>query len=548
MMNKFKETMNENKVSDMYDYGDDYLNNFKMLNSIEDESTISNTHNISNNNININISNNISHNISNNISPRNEDKKKRISKMGRRRSSIFDINKINQARTKAFQKKRSEVDFNVENFNYELIYHDFYVRKKDIKLSMTLRKVLRFVDSILFDFIEQVYFRKDKLKFSRDERYLDFGETVYFYFLKSFGVEKLVQKKYIAFLRGLFEYEKENGRVNIFLNLLQIKRYEFDEKKKNYIRRSSTDNDYFYNYYSNFISRQIILTIQFLRVNNFIVKVLSEQGIIVIYIKYQRLSESLISHFSNFHITQEIKEKINNGIEKNKKSVEKVMHQVILFDKLIEILYNVFTIYEHKFTSTLRVIFHSFCHDEQLNKLEYLTLNEYLLGHKVNYELLDKLFSVGKEVNMDFEKFETNVIELDNLDITKFHNFLNIDTDQVKKILLHLKEIINANQLTILDKIINRLKLVKYKQIADFFIDKTNQVKYLISVIKDEDFDVEHFLSIKLLDKVSKFLYQDNRVTEIFGGLEKIHNLISVYNQNEMENYLLSYIKSKNLK
>ena len=322
----------------------------------------------------------------------------------------------------------------------------------------------------------------------------------------------------------------------------------FIKKKKNYIRRSSTDNDYFYNYYSNFISRQIILTIQFLRVNNFIVKVLSEQGIIVIYIKYQRLSESLISHFSNFHITQEIKEKINNGIEKNKKSVEKVMHQVILFEKLIEILYNVFTIYEQKFTSTLRVIFHSFCHDEHLNKLEYLTLNEYLLGHKVNYELLDKLFSVGKEVNMDFEKFETNVIELDNLDINKFHNFLNIDTDRVKKILLHLKEIINANQLTILDKIINRLKLVKYKQIADFFIDKTNQVKYLISVIKDEDFDVEHFLSIKILDKVSKFLYQDNRVTEIFGGLETIHNLISVYNQNEMENYLLSYIKSKNLK
>ena len=132
---------------------------------------------------------------------------------------------------KAFQK-RSEIDFNKEKFNYENIFQDFLGRKKDIKLSMTLRKVLRNVDSILFDFIEQVYFRKEKLNFSKDERYLDFGEAVYFYFLKSFGVEKLVQKKYIAFLRGLFEYEKENGRVNIFLNLLQIKRYEFDEKKK----------------------------------------------------------------------------------------------------------------------------------------------------------------------------------------------------------------------------------------------------------------------------------------------------------------------------
>ena len=529
LIDKINKTINENQVSDMYDFGTEYANNIKrgsLTGGIE-----------------LKVEEILNYNKNNN---KNEEKKKKTIR-GRRRSSIFDANKIQQARMKAFQK-RSEIDFNKEKFNYENIFQDFLGRKKEIKLSMTLRKVLRNVDSILFDFIEQVYFRKEKLNFSKDERYLDFGEAVYFYFLKSFGVEKLVQKKYIAFLRGLFEYEKENGRVNIFLNLLQIKRYEFDEKKKNYIRRSSTDNDYFYNYYSNFISRQIILTIQFLRVNNFIVKVLSEQGIIVIYIKYQRLSESLISHFSNFHITQEIKEKINNGIEKNKKSVEKVMHQVILFEKLIEILYNVFTIYEQKFTSTLRVIFHSFCHDEHLNKLEYLTLNEYLLGHKVNYELLDKLFSVGKEVNMDFEKFETNVIELDNLDINKFHNFLNIDTDQVKKILLHLKEIINANQLTILDKIINRLKLVKYKQIADFFIDKTNQVKYLISVIKDEDFDVEHFLSIKILDKVSKFLYQDNRVTEIFGGLEKIHNLISVYNQNEMENYLLSYIKSKNLK
>ena len=32
---------------------------------------------------------------------------------------------------------------------------------------MTLRKVLRIVDSILFDFIEQAYFRKNQLNFSR---------------------------------------------------------------------------------------------------------------------------------------------------------------------------------------------------------------------------------------------------------------------------------------------------------------------------------------------------------------------------------------------
>ena len=153
-------------------------------------------------------------------------KKKKRNKV-RRKSNIFDQNKLQQAKNKAFQK-RSEVDFNNEKFNYESIFHDFLKRQKDIKLSMTLRKVLKNIDYILFDFIEQVYFRKDKLKYSRDERYIDFGEAVYFYFLKNYGVEKLVEKKYIGFLRGLYEYENENGRIKIFLNLLQ-------KKKKKYV-------------------------------------------------------------------------------------------------------------------------------------------------------------------------------------------------------------------------------------------------------------------------------------------------------------------------
>ena len=121
----------------------------------------------------------------------------------------------------------------------------------------------------------------------------------------------------------------------------------------------------------------------------------------------------------------------------------------------------------------------------------------------------------------------------------KFNQFSNINIDQVKKILLNLKEIIQANQLTIFDKIINRLKLVKYKQITDFFIEKCYKVKILISITNDEDFEIYHFLAIKLLD---------HKVTEIFGNLEKIYNLISIYNPSETENYLLSYIRNKNLK
>jgi hypothetical protein len=216
---KINNTLKENQVSDMYDFGDEYANSIRRgsLNMImmpKEEEILNYNKDNKNNNNNIII----------------EEKKRKVNKI-RRKSNIFDQNKLQQAKNKAFQK-RSEVDFNNERFNYESIYQEFLKRKKDIKLSMTLRKVLKNVDYILFDFIEQVYFRKDKLKYSRDERYIDFGEAVYFYFLKNYGVEKLVEKKYIGFLRGLYEYENENGRIKIFLNLLQIKRYNYDEKKK----------------------------------------------------------------------------------------------------------------------------------------------------------------------------------------------------------------------------------------------------------------------------------------------------------------------------
>ena len=529
---KIKKTLKENQVSDMYDYGDEYANTIRrgslITNMLPKEEEI----------LNYNKDNKDSNNII------IEEKKKR--NKVRRKSNIFDQNKLQQAKNKAFQK-RSEVDFNNEKFNYESIFHDFLKRQKDIKLSMTLRKVLKNIDYILFDFIEQVYFRKDKLKYSRDERYIDFGEAVYFYFLKNYGVEKLVEKKYIGFLRGLYEYENENGRIKIFLNLLQIKRYNYDEKKKICVRKKSSD-DNSNDFYSNFVTRQIILAIQFLRVNNFIIKVLNDQGIPIIYIKYPKLTESLISHISNFHISQEMKDKIINSIEINKKSVEKVMSQVILFDKLIEMLINVCVLYEHNFTSNLKIIFDSFCYDDKLNFFEYLTINEYLLGHKVSFEILNKLFYVGKENKMDFERFETINIELDNLDINKFNNFSNIDINKVKKILLHLKEIILSNQITIFDNIINRFKLVKFKQLSDFFIDKTSKIKNLIAMMKDEEFEIEHFLSIKLLDKVSLDLYKESKVSEMLGSLEKIHNLISLYNITDNENYLLTYIRSKNQK
>ena len=334
LIEKAQKTIKENQVSDIYDFGPEYASHIRRNSQDTKDEDIDN---------NISIS-----------SPKSENKKKIL--RGRRRSSIIDVNKIQQIRTKAFQKRNEIVDFNIEKFNYESIYLDYLGRKKEIKLSMTLRKVLRIVDSILFDFIEQAYFRKNKLNFSRDERYIDFGEAVYFYFLKSFGVEKLVQKKYIGFLRGLFEYENEIERIKIFLSLLQIKRFEFNERKKTLYKKNSTDDDNFTEFYSNFVSRQIILTIQFLRVNNFIIKTTDEQGIPIVYIKYNRLSDNLISHFSNFHISQDIKDKIVNGIETNKKNVDKILHSVILFEKLIKMLINIFIVYEHTFSNTLRVI------------------------------------------------------------------------------------------------------------------------------------------------------------------------------------------------
>ena len=71
-------------------------------------------------------------------------------------------------------------------------------------------------------------------------------------------------------------------------------------------------------------------------------------------------------------------------------------------------LINIFIVYEHTFTNTLRVIFNSFCHEERLNKLEYLTINEYLLGHRVSYDLLDKLVEKLKWILKDLKQMLLN--------------------------------------------------------------------------------------------------------------------------------------------
>ena len=145
LIEKAQKTIKENQVSDMNDFGPEYASHIRRNSQDTKDEDIDN---------NISIS-----------SPKSENKKKIL--RGRRRSSIIDVNKIQQIRTKAFQKRNEIVDFNTEKFNYESIYLDYLGRKKEIKLSMTLRKVLRIVDSILFDFIEQAYFRKNKLNFSR---------------------------------------------------------------------------------------------------------------------------------------------------------------------------------------------------------------------------------------------------------------------------------------------------------------------------------------------------------------------------------------------
>lgn len=437
-------------------------------------------------------------------------------------------------------------------FNFEGIFKEFFSTNiSNIKLNYSLKKIIKIIHEIYFDMIDNVYFKKDNLHFNKEERFIDFGEVVYFYFVKNFGIEQLVKKKYFAFIKTLFEFEKTNNKISIFLKLLQINKFS---NRTKLTRRHSANIPstfaYEKKYFSVFVSRQILLLIQFLKINNYILKFYEESiATSHIYIIYPKLYDNILIFFSKLSIHDDIKRIIQEFIEKNKISINKSVHCVIDFDDFIDLISTLLIQYELNYSKQLKAIYNAMLFDKEkeINQFDFVVINEFVLSHRLSYTLIDKMYASfqNKNGSLPFEAFESFIMELDCFDNEKFKNsYRNMQLNQIQNVLSGLQKEIQGGQMSIFDQMIRRVENLAFKEIGKVVKEKIKNFQDKITKMKKEEFSYENMISIDLFDKITKYLYNQNKTLKFFSPLEYFYTLIEDY-KPESENYIMCYIKQQ---
>ena len=437
-------------------------------------------------------------------------------------------------------------------FNFEGIFKEFFSTSlSNIKLNYSLKKIVKIIHEIYFDMIDNVYFKKDNLHFNKEERFIDFGEVVYFYFVKNFGIEQLVKKKYFAFIKTLFEYEKTNKKISTFLKLLQINKFS---NRTKLTRRHSANVpstfSYEKKYFSVFVSRQILLLIQFLKINNYILKFYEEPTATShIYIIYPKLYDSILLFFSKLSIHDDIKRIIQDFIEKNKILINKSVHSVIDFDDFIDMISMLLIQYELNYSKQLKVIYNAMLLDKEkeINQFDFVVINEFVLSHRLSYTLIDKMFATfqNKQGGLSFESFESFIMELDCFDNENFKNsYRNMQLNQIQNVLSGLQKEIQGGQMSIFDQMIRRVENLAFKEIGKIVKEKIKNYQERIIKMKKEEFSYENMISIDLFDKITKYLYNQNKTLKFFSPLEYFYTLIEDY-KPESENYIMCYINQQ---
>ncbi len=130
-----------------------------------------------------------------------------------------------------------------------------------------------------------------------------------------------------------------------------------------------------------------------------------------------------------------------------------------------------------------------------------------------------------------------------------FQNYLKIETDEIKEILLDLKERINDSSVTIIDSIKKRLIGLRDNPKIVFLLTKLLSIKDRIVAYCDEDDINELWLSLKLLDSISLDIYNEYKVNSVFKKLDGIYYILDEYlDKDKKENILISFIKSNDFK
>ena len=169
-----------------------------------------------------------------------------------RKSILFENNKLSFASTNV-------LNYNYKNsnkFNYldkikkgfKNICSEYMLSSSILKLNISFKKTIKIINTILFDIIDQVYFKRNILfgtTISNTYRYnnkfmlnkdkdldnlgvydyslnINFENILRIYFINIFGLETLAKKKYIEFLKALNEFKYKHKRIQLFIKFIDF--------------------------------------------------------------------------------------------------------------------------------------------------------------------------------------------------------------------------------------------------------------------------------------------------------------------------------------
>jgi len=296
-----------------------------------------------------------------------------------------------------------------------------------------LKKICRIINSIYFEVIDKIYFKKDKYKFDIEEPFIGLIELLLIYFNINFGLDSLAKKKFKEFIHSLLQ-NLENSRVTMFCKLLRLDMFApiieissrsniknsttkdlrqlmivnnlerrkstvisnlekrksmiFNNLERNSFMPSNLDYDQIF---SDFVLRHIILIIQNIKVCEAIIRDSNLDDKYTVYIIYDKIKDILAATLFKLGLSDELKNKIHIFIIENNKTYIKNMKikKVINFDDFLslakEILFIIWTDYNFYLNTIYKsMTLGTITHDGNTGTLVHNELNSSKL-HGLSY-------------------------------------------------------------------------------------------------------------------------------------------------------------------
>ena len=153
--------------------------------------------------------------------------------------------------------KEAKDDYSKIKKTFKDIYAEYFLSIAKIKITLPMKKTIKIVNTLLFETVEQVLFKKayhqssrrvSNLKVNNDlDMNVNFEEIIKVYFINTFGLESLAKKKYLEFIKSLEENKEKHKRIKIFLKMINVKinqNFKIESKKTKEIKENMEEQSF----------------------------------------------------------------------------------------------------------------------------------------------------------------------------------------------------------------------------------------------------------------------------------------------------------------